>query len=154
MIYTDYEAIRGSLGVDEEDCPDALIADSKLTVELEIDLDTWLPTHAAIFSAGSAELATADEVRRRQVLELYAQWFCAYELAGRFLLYPQIVSDGKAQMNRFANFDLDAAQERAGMRMARYKAWLNEEVNGASSAISGALIMSVSTPSYDPVTNT
>jgi len=154
VLYTDYEAIRGCLGIDAEDCPDDVIENSNMWLELEIDLDGWLPTHGTIYSDGSATGATTDEVKLMNVLQLYAQWFCAYEVAGRLMLFPQIVTDGKAQINRFPNFKLSEAQQLAGSRMARYKAWLNEEVNGASSALQTATIMAVSTPSYDPVTDT
>ncbi len=153
MPYTTYEAIRGSLGVDAEDCPDALIRESNLELELEVDLDDWLSTHATIWSDGASETATTSQVRLKNLLALYSQWFCAYELAGRFLLYPQIVTDGKAQINRFPNFDLEAARDLAGSRMAKYRATLNEVVNGASTSIQGARILAVSIPDYDPVTN-
>lgn len=152
MLYTTYEAVRGSLGVTSEDCSDSVIVESNLELELEVDLDTWLPTHATIYEDGMAEVATASEHRLANTLLLYAQWFCAYELAGRLLLYPQIVTDGKAQINRFT-MDLERAQQLAGTRMAKYKAVLNETVNGASTSLQSAVVMAVSVPDYDPVTN-
>lgn len=153
--YTNTAAVRACLGVDDQDCPDAILIDSNLALELLVDLDEWLETHVSIYTAGTAvsPAPTAEEVRLKNLLVLYAQWFCAYELANRFLTVPQIVGDGKNQMNRFARIDLAQAAELAGSRREKYRAALDTAVNGAPSATSGIALMQVSTPSYDPVTN-
>jgi len=150
--YTTTEAIRASLGVDKEDCPDSTILDSRLELELEVDLAGWLPTHATIFAEGTATAATATQQLYKNWLLLYSQWFCAFEMASRFLLYPQIVTDGKNQINRFANVELDRVKDLAAARMAKYRGALDEEVNGAQTT--SLAIMKVSVPDYDPVTNT
>lgn len=150
--YTTTEAIRGSLGIDAQDCPDRVILDSNLELELEVDLDSWLGAHAALHSAGVAVSATADEKKVKNYILLYSQWFCASEMAARFLLTPQIVSDGKNQMNRFARIDLDKVKKLATDRMSKYKTLLDEDVNGAASSIPS--LISISIPDSDPVTNT
>jgi len=150
--YTTSDAIRGSLGVDPQDCSDEVIASSNLEVELEVDLDGWLPTHDTLFTAGAATGATGAEKTTKNLILLYAQWFCAFELASRFLLFPQIVTDGKNQMNRFAKVDLDRVKDLAASRMNKYRKSLDELVNSSSEGV--LPIVSISTPSFDPVTNT
>ena len=150
--YATTEAIRGCLGIDEQDCPDRVIIDSRLELELEVDLDGWLSAHDTLYAAGILSGATADEKRVKNYILLYAQWFCAYEMASRFLLTPQIVSDGKNQINRFAKIDLDKVKDLAAARMAKYKTLLDEDVNGAVTSIPSLLAISV--PEFDPVTNT
>lgn len=150
--YTDTDAIRGSIGVDKEDCPDNLIVDSNLELEIEVDLQGWLPTHETIFSEGNASAATLTQKLYKNYLVLYAQWFGAYEMASRFLLIPQIVSDGKNQMNRFANVELEKVKAEAAARMAKYRGLLDSAINGGE--VSAAPVLLVSTPGFDPVTNT
>lgn len=150
--YTNTAAIRGCLGIDAQDCTDDMIITSNLELELEVDLDGWLPTHAAIYDAGKVSTATADERHQLNLLQLYAQWFCAFEMVSRQLLVPQIVTDGKNQMNRFG-IDLKEAKAEAAARMAKYRGLLDEEVNGAT-AVSALPLVAISTPAYDPVTNT
>jgi len=154
--YTNTAAVRACLGVDEQDCPDSILLDSNLALELLVDLDEWLSTHATIYTAGTATATTPtdDEVRLKNLLVLYAQWFCAYELANRFLTVPQIVSDGKNQMNRFAKIDLSKVAELSGARRQKYRAALDTAVNSAPDYTSGIALMQVSIPDYDPVTNT
>lgn len=149
--YTTTEAIRGSLGIDAEDCPDSYIVDSNLELELLVDLGDWLPTHASILAAGTSPTATAEEERHSNCLILYSQWYGAYQMAKRFLTFPQIVSDGKNQINRFPKIDLERVAELAAEQMAKYKGILDEEVNGAVVA-STLPIMSVASPDTDPVT--
>jgi hypothetical protein len=150
--YTTSDAIRGSLGVDPQDCSDEVIASSNLEVELEVDLDGWLPNHDALFTTGTATGATASEKTTKNLILLYSQWFCAFELASRFLLFPQIVTDGKNQMNRFAKVDLDRVKDLAASRMNKYKSSLDELVNSTTQSV--LPIISVAIPDNDPVTNT
>ncbi len=152
MDYTNYDSIRGCLGLDSDDCPDEIIRDSNLWLELEVDLGSWLPTHATIYADGIAEAATADEEKLKNYLVLYSQWYCAHELVSRFLLHAQIVTDGKAQINRFSNMKLPEAKTMAAGRMARYRTLLDEEVNGVSSPVSTPIVFAISQPDYDPVT--
>lgn len=150
--YTSTDAIIGSLGVDKEDCPEEIIVNSKLELELTVDLDVWLPDHATLFDDGNASGADATATLHKNWLVLYAQWFCAHELASRFLLFPQIVSDGKNQINRFSNVDLNAVKGLAASRMAKYKTALDEAINTTATATMP--VMKVIIPDYDPVTDT
>ena len=150
--YTSTEAIRACLGIDAEDCPDTYMTDSNLELELLTDLDGWLPTHATIFSEGNGATPTAAQLRYRNILILYSQWFGAYEMAKRFLTFPQIVSDGKNQINRFPKVELEKVAELAAAQMAKYKGLLDEEVNG-NVVVNQPPIMLVSTPVDDPVSD-
>lgn len=152
--YTTTDAIRGCLGIDEDDCTDDTIVNSNLHKELLVDLDDWLPTHSTLFDAGKTSTATATDKRIQNLIALYSQWFCAYEVACRFLLVPQIVTDGKAQMNRYPNFKLEEMANQAAARRDKYRSLLDQEVNDAPDPIGSAALFSVVVPDYDPVTNT
>lgn len=148
--YTDTDAIRACLGVDSHDAGDDLIVNSNLELELTVDLDVWLSTHATVWSDGNASGASIEEKLHRNYLVLYSQWFCAYELASRFLTFPQIVTDGKNQINRFANVELEKVQALAADRMAKYRGLLDEAVNGTVTA--SIPVVTISSPTLDPVT--
>lgn len=150
--YTTTDAIRACLGIDKEDCPEEMIVDSRLELELLVDLDSWLPDHSTIYDTGVSSGAAATDVLHKNWLLLYSQWFGAFEMASRFLMFPQIVTDGKNQMNRFSNVELDKVKDLAASRMAKYRAALDEAVNGSTT--STLSVLRVSVPDYDPVTNT
>ena len=152
--YTTTEAVRAALGMDFSDCPDKVMEESALSLELSVSLDTDAPTHAAVFAAGAAAGADDAAKKARNVLTLYAQWFCAYEVALRPLVFLQEASDGKNKARRFG-FDVAEIREMAGAKKAHYFGLLDEVVNGAAPATSDPYtLVSISAPDSDPVAGT
>lgn len=149
--YTTTDAIRGSIGVDPQDFPDDSIVASNLNLELETDLSEWLPDHSTVFDEGNSQSATLTQKLKRNYLMLYCQYFGGYQLASRPMAFPQIVSDGKNQMNRFSKLDLKDVADLAADKMEKYKGKLDEAQNGATSV--ALPIMGVSIPATDPVTD-
>lgn len=149
--YTTTEAVRGCLGVDLNDMPDHYMVDSKLDVELKLDLDGWLPTHAALYAAGVAPGATAADVAKGVRIALYAQWFCAAEMAKRPLSVPQITTDGKAQIDRF-KVDLEKVAALATFKVSQYRAELDLLVNGTAIPTGVISYVGIGVPSQDPIT--
>jgi hypothetical protein len=149
--YTTTDAVRGCLGVDKDDCPDRYMVDSKVDLELSLDLDAWLPTHAALYTAGTTGTPTTSAKAIADRIKLYAQWFVALEFANRPLTVPQIVTDGKAQLDRF-KVDLKALAELAAQKVAKYKGELQSAVDGTTAVTSYTNYVSVAVPGADPVT--
>ncbi len=149
--YTTTEAVRACLGVDDNDCGDAVMVDSLLDVELTVNLDSWLPTHAALFAAGTATGAVTAAVRQANLIKLYAQWWCAKELAARQLLAPQLSTDGKARLDRF-KVDLEMVEAKAYARCAQYQNLLRESVAETTATAAGLNLVLVAQPGADPIT--
>lgn len=149
--YTTTDAIRSSLGIDAQDVSDSAILDSNLQIELETDLQEWLPDHATLYSEGGSASATDEQKLKKNYLVLYSQYFCAYQLALRPLFFPQIVSDGKNQLNRFSDLEPQEIVDRARANMDKFRTKLDELHNSAVS--SEPNVLAVSVPDYDPVTN-
>lgn len=149
--YTTTQAVRGCLGVDEEDIPDSYMVDSKLDVELSVDLDSWLAAHAALYAAGTATSPTAEEAAIAARISLYAQWFCALEMANRPMTLPQNNSDGKAQFTRF-KVDFEKVAALASAKVAKYRAELADLVGTGSTAVPVISLVSVGVPTVDPIT--
>lgn len=149
--YTNTDAVRGCLGVDKDDCPDAYMVDSKVALELSLDLDAWLSTHAALYTAGTTGTPTASAKAIADRITLYAQWFVALEFANRPLAVPQIVTDGKAQLDRF-KVDLSKVAELAASKVAKYKNELQAAVEGLPTLAPYTNYVNVATPGADPVT--
>jgi hypothetical protein len=149
--YTDTDAIRGAVGLTVSDIPDASLIDQKLGSELESDLSEWLPTHAALYATGTAGGATAADAQIAAYLVLYAQWFCASALVTQMVLgIPALISDGKSEMRRFVNIDLD---DLAGRVQAKRDFYRNRLAEGQGQAVVTATsIMQAGVPDYDPVT--
>ena len=148
--YTTTQAVRGCLGVDSDDCPDAYMVDSQVALELSLDLDGWLPTHAALYTAGTTGTPSAAAAAIASRIKLYAQWFIALEFANRPLTIPYITTDGKAQIDRF-KVDLAKVAELAAAKVAKYKGELQGE-DGVAAVAPYADFVSVATPGSDPVT--
>lgn len=139
--YTTTEAVRASLGVDDSDIPDEYLLNSGLDLELQLDLDDWLPEHE--------ELADRSA---KSALSLYAQWFCALQVSTRKLAFPRMYSDGKTQVQRFYNFDLSDITHSAGVQVAKFKNILLYKVDREES-VDPLPLFGVSIPSIDPVTD-
>lgn len=63
VLYTNTDAIRGCLGITENELYDEMIVSSRFDLQLEVDLDTWLPGHGALASAADA---TSEAVNTTQ----------------------------------------------------------------------------------------
>jgi len=150
--YTTTEAVRGCLGIDASDCPDAMMVDSNLDLELVLDLDSFLPTHAALYATGTGGGATAPQKAVSNRIKLYSQWFCALEMARRPLTVPQINTDGKAQFDRF-KVDLERLAELCAIKVAKYRADLQELVNNVVKPVGLPIsLVSAAQPTQDPIT--
>lgn len=149
--YTTTEAVRGCLGIDADDCPDRYMLDSKVDLELKLDLDAWLATHAALYTAGTTGSPTAAQTAISDRIKLYAQWFCALEIANRPLTVPQITTDGKAQLDRF-KIDLERLAQLAAAKVGKYKGELQQLVSATAITAPYANFVGVAVPGADPVT--
>jgi hypothetical protein len=148
--YTTTEAVRGCLGVDANDVPDRYMVDSLVALELSLDLDGWLPTHAALYTAGTTGSPTTAAQAIANRIKLYAQWFITLEFANRPFTVPHITTDGKAQIDRF-KIDLADVARLAAEKVAKYKGELQGE-DGVAAIAPYADYVSVATPGADPVT--
>ena len=147
--YTNSDAVRAAIGVDDEDVDDNVFKDRSMDVELLVDLDTWVATHSTIWTAGDpASSPSATEITERRYLQMYAMWFCATKLAALRLSMPQMVGDGKSEMRRFQEINWEAVMENAQAEAANYKRLLEDELGVAAGAVT---VMSKASPGYDPV---
>lgn len=153
VLYTDSDRVRAALGLDDADIADTEITESSLEEELIVDLDSWVPTHAAIIAAADAPAATDSQKALGRLMRLYCQFKGAYLLAGQAYRILQKVTDGKNQQARFSNLDWERIAAALNEKAAKYKqllaAALGDTVN---SAVAGYPIMSASQPNFDPIT--
>lgn len=70
-LYTDSDAIRGCLGVTDNELLDEMIVGAQVALELETDLDGWLPSHADLLGAPtvSAAAVTAAQLTYTDALD-------------------------------------------------------------------------------------
>jgi len=148
--YTGTDAIRGVIGVTDNEVTDAMLIDQRLDLELTVDLNRWAPTHAAAFATGSASGATADEQLIANYISLYAQYFCVLQvMAFMKLAMPQLIGDGKAEMRRFQMLDLEAIEKTALARVTHYRNLLSEALG--DDALTPVSYVGSAVPTYDPV---
>lgn len=124
LDYTTTDAVRGALGLDTEEIPDEMLVEQGLETALLADLDDWLPTHPDIWATGFSNTAEAVDKQRQRWLQLYSMWYCAAYVAEMHPSWPQMMSDGKMQIRRFANLDFDALMNRTKGHRDRYKGYL------------------------------
>ena len=154
IIYTDTDKIRSALGVDDEDIGDAQITDRNLDKELRLDLVSWLPTHAALYTSGTSVSATDSEQMTSDALVLYSTYFCAVLMVSALrLAAPQQVSDGKNSLTRFPTIDWQRLDSDLRAGMARAKAAILKLQSQASTETDVVLFAAVGLAS-DPVTTT
>jgi hypothetical protein len=123
ILYTTVEAIRASIGVDDDDVVDLMIQDQGLKIRFTSDLDSWYPGGAYVTdwedsgfdptedTGVDIETPSAAE-RKGHLLSTYSMWFGAASLLQTMLAVPQKISDGKNEMQRFSGIDLEKIYER------------------------------------------
>lgn len=148
--YTTTDAVRGALGVTDNELEDAMLQNQQLDMALLSDLAAWLPNHAALYAAGQAVASAEADKMIAWNIQLYSQWFCATRAAEMQLAMPQTISDGKTEIRRFQNLDLDKIAERAAARAKHYKDQL-ASVAVAAAEVAVPKLFGSATPDYDPV---
>ena len=118
--YTTVSKVRAVLGVTDNEVLNEFF-NQDLGVALELDLMGWYADHAAVWAAYTAPVASVGERQAGMNLQLYAMWFCAAEVAMMWLALPQRISDGKKDMRRFADLDLQALADNAAGKRDKYK---------------------------------
>lgn len=154
--YTTYDDIRAALGVESEEISDTTLGlplySNYLDGELE-DIDFTLPT----VYQDTKDLITPSDVESRflKTCELFATFAVAKQLCAALPLFaPRKQTDGKAAVERFDNPYRDTIKmvnEQYGLLRNRLIAALAAI---GTSVVSGTTqsFVTVSSPSYDPVT--
>ena len=152
--YSSTDAVRAALALTDNELTDEMLTEQHLDAELELDLQTWVPTYSTIYTEGAAAGATEEQKLKSLNLTLYCQWYLAANAVNVMqLAVPQLIGDGKSEMRRFLNFDFEALHRSAERKAMHYKVAL-QGLLGTAPTTSGYSQMSVSLPDYDPVTNT
>ena len=138
VLYTTSDSIRASIGVDENDVSDAMIASQNLDMQMIERLSEVIPTYESIYDG-------SDDGERR--VELWCQYFGALSLLENALLaIPQKIQANNDQLSRFAvDFELVKDSLRSKLKI------LENKINPPVSAIVHGLI-GVSPAGYSPVT--
>lgn len=148
--FTTTEAVRAALGIDSVDLDDQRILDAGFDLELRIDLSQWYPNYAA----GLAGSATDEEKLLSDAIKTYSKFFCAAKIAASPLTFIQLYSDGKAEQRRFTNFNWEDLLGRLLAEAGKYRQVIAGLTDDAAAAdTSGPTLLSLSSPSYNPVTN-
>lgn len=150
--YTTADAVRGAIGLTDNEVTDTMLVDQNLPVALLLELDSWLATHKSIYAAGVVNSPTADAVTQVGLLRLFSMWWCASKAAKMVLAVPEKITDGKAEMKRFSKIDFAAISDEAMQQANLYKTKLQEEL-GTTVSTTSHQVMGSASPDYDPVTN-
>jgi hypothetical protein len=139
VLYTNTDAIRSAIGVDDADVSNAMITSQDMTLQMNVALTKFLPTHVVDFAAS----ATVENQ-----LRLWCMWYGAWRLAESPPAVPKRLSTGKDEYERFPiNWKELAKNARAHLDEL-------EEALVPTTGGSGLTIMGKATPDSDPITNT
>lgn len=154
ILYTDSDGVRSVLGVEsfsgtgQRELPDSMFVSSGMERQLRSDLYGWVPTHAAMISAGDDGAATDEQVYQADLIRNYSLYFVANKAAKMAYATRRIVSDGKSEMQRF-EIDWLAVADSMAVEAKEAKQLL-QDLLSPSVATS---FLSLVVPAYDPVTN-
>lgn len=138
ILYTNSDAIRSSIGVDENDVSDAMIAAQNLDMQMIERLSEIAPTYETIFDS-------SDDGERR--MTLWCQYFGALTLLeNAALAIPQKIQANNDQLSRF-QVDFEAIKESLRGKLKT----LENKVNPPVAAIAHS-VMGISSAGYSPVT--
>lgn len=151
-VLTTTEAVRGALGIDHTDIPDQTILNAELDAELSLDLPLWLTNWEAKIEP--PQDPTPEQKRLSTAIKQYCKWWCAAEFAAKFMAHIQQYSDGKAQMRRFTNFELDTLVANAAGKVALYRDMILElDPESVVPDTATFVLISGGIPTHNPVTN-
>lgn len=134
ILYTDVDAIRSAIGVDDDDIEDTVITGQDMELQMTYDLLKLMPDH---------EAQSVDELVEMK-LKLWCMWYGALRLAESPLATPKRFGTGKDEMERFV-IDWDELRMRARGKLAELT---KELVPSYSSAIT---LFGKATPAYNPI---
>lgn len=148
ILYTDTDAVRAALGVNEREVSDSQIVNLQVADHISLELVEVYPTHETLKAAIDANSATVEEKLTFKRLRLYCQYEAAVMMLPSLQMWAfQRVSDGDAEAHRFLPEDIDKTVERiTGMR-DKYKAQLNPEL--MADANFAALVLVAVSPDRD-----
>jgi hypothetical protein len=127
IAHTNTDKVRSVLGVDAKDVTDLQITDRDIEKELLLDLLSWVPTHATLYTTGTTSYANSTDKSIADAIGLYCTYFCSIlMLKSLQLATPQTVSDGKNSMNRFATMDWSGLASHLKERAAFYKLFVQD----------------------------
>ena len=136
VLYTDTDAIRSVIGVDDADVPDEIITGQNMAMQMEYELDKIFPTHATdIYS----------NVLIERKLQLWCMWFGGLRIAESPPAVAKRYSTGKDEFERFV-IDWEALAAKARKKLAE----LEEDL--VPTAVANVTLMGKATPAYNPIT--
>lgn len=161
LDYTTPDAVRAVLGVSDDELEDGTLAlelySNYLQMELE-DINLNLPVEYAAVAAIAEGSRTAAQQRFYIATRLFAPYSVANQLGSSLPMFgPKDISDGKATVGRFADSPYRATLEKVKKEYDRLKLRLDEMYAALTSSTvvtTSRVLMSVSSPSSDPVTGT
>lgn len=151
--YTDSDKIRGLLGLTDNELSDSQVTNSMMTEALLSDLEDWLPTHATVYTDGITGTPTNTQLNDLRNLQLYSAYYCASRIDIIQLYVPQSLTNGKDAFKRFEGIDFEELGATLLQAAKGYQEKLEISVNEGV-AVARPKLAGLSSPDYDPVTNT
>jgi hypothetical protein len=141
ILYTTADAIRSTIGIDENDVSDAMLLAQNLDLQMIERLEVFLPTYEAVYDG-------SDAGERR--LTLWCQYFGALQLIENSALgIPQKIQANNDQLARF-QVDFDKLVEKLRNKLVALETKMIESVTGLP--VIQFSLMGKSTPDFNPVT--
>ncbi len=134
ILYTDVDAIRSAIGVDDDDIEDSMITGQDMELQMTYDLLKLMPDH---------EAQSSDELVEMK-LKLWCMWYGALRLAESPLAVPKRLGTGKDEYERFV-IDWEEMRVRARGKLAELTKELVPSYSSASTLFGKA------TPDYNPI---
>jgi hypothetical protein len=152
ILYTTSAAVTAALGLTDRDLTEQQFVDADLEVELRVELNQWVPAHAAIAAYPDLPAPTPAQLNAYDLLTLASKYFCAWRMAqGLALSAPvSITTEGQNSMSR-VSFNAKEMQDAMFSGYTKYKGLLEQSLNPAQAGhrLTGA---SISRPIYDVIT--
>lgn len=154
IVYTDTDQIRSVLGISRKDLSDEQLISRNLEKELQLDLSSWVPNHATIYSQAYSGVATDIQQNMSDSITLYSTYYCAKLVLTTLQMgLKKSISDGKNALNRFDAVDWDKLYDRMSERVTFYRQYVvQNNTTVATTAPVSRIMFSISGSSRDPVT--
>lgn len=145
-----YDTLRTTTGMSVTDVSDEQIESLNLDLELEINLESWIPEFQEVLDEAWIEPKTGALQFVKKRLSAYSKYYTAALLckAAPGLMLRKL-SDGANIGERFATVKPEELTEQYMTKAAEFKAMILDYLE--PDVADGSQFFSVVTPSYDPV---
>jgi len=153
--YIQYDSVRGALGVSIKEIPNAAIELDIYGFFVQQELDGISATLRAEFEAINPPGVTVEDKALYDAVTVFSTYAVAYKVSDSLALSsPKTITEGKSAISRYSDSPYKSVVLEVRRMYVQYKKVLENLIAGSTTDSASTTLMSVASPTFNPVTGT